>query len=356
MTVLTSRLDLPNTRKVFLVEQTAGEQLNLWTLSAGQTYTYWCATTNHVDDVLENGASLAVQTSIANVESNAGSYFWDQAAGRVYVHGTADAIPSGKTVQAVVSFTFSDTGRVYEGRYYDPRIKALPSFSMRVERTFGDPGQLGSGTMVYENGDGFFDYLSGLQWDAGRIVLKMGIDDPYPPFAPAAYAEFDTIGTWIVKRWAKKDTEFTVSFEEIKAGTKVKIPIDHFTRDEFPYMREEDVGKVKPIAYGQIFDVAPVCVHLGEKRFRVAGHAIQGFFGIRMRSAVTGYWVNTGFGTKDNSIAEFTVPDWDMKAEMAVDFFGKVNTDGTLMDNPADVVRDLLQTYLGVTDAEIDDA
>jgi hypothetical protein len=121
-------------------------------------------------------------------------------------------------------------------------------------------------------------------------------------------------------------------------------------------MREEDVGKVKPIAYGQIFDVAPVCVHLGEKRFRVAGHAIQGFFGIRMRSAVTGYWVNTGFGTKDNSIAEFTVPDWDMKAEMAVDFFGKVNADGTLMDNPADVVRDLLQTYLGVTDAEIDDA
>ena len=357
MTVLTDRIDFPNARKVFLIEQTAGEQLNLWTLASGQTYTYWCATANHVGDVLENGASLSAQTSIANVESNAGSFYWDQAAGRVYVHGTADALPSGKTVQAVISFTFATEGRVYEGRYYDPRIKSFPSLSMRVERTFGDPGQLGSGAMVYANEDGFFDYLSSLQWDAGRIVLKMGCDNPYPPYVQATYAEFDTVGTWIVKEWSKSDTEFTVEYVEVKAATKVKIPIDHYTRDEFPFMKEEDIGKPKQIAYGQIFDVAPVCVHVAEKRFRVAGHAIQGFFGIRMKSAVTGYWYDTVFGTIDKSLAEFTVPDWDMKAEMAVDFFGKLMADGiTLMDNPADVVRDILQTYLGVTDAEIDDA
>lgn len=360
MSVLTDRLPFPSSKKVFLIEQTAGEQLNLWTLAAGQTYTYWSATANHVDDALENGASLSVKTSIGAVESNAGSYFWDQAAGRVYVHATADALPSGKTLQAVVSFAFSTEGRVYEGRYYDPRIKSFPSLSMRVERMFGDPGQLGSGAMVYENGDGFFDSLSGLQWDAGRIVLKMSIDNPYPPFAEATYSEFDTVGTWIVKEWSKSDTEFTVNFEEVKAATKVKIPLDHFTRDEFPYMREEDVGKVKPIAWGQILDIAPICVHLGEKRFRVAGHAIQGFFGIRMKSAVSGYWVNTDFTTKNNSLAEFTVTGdegkndyWDMKAEMAVDFFGKVNPDGSLMDNPADVVKDVLMTYLGYTAGDI---
>jgi len=357
MTVLTDRLDFPNSRKVFLVEQTAGEQLNLWTLATGQTYTYWCATSLHVDDVLENGASLVEQVSIVDAESNAGSFYWDQAAGLVYVHCTGDVLPSGMTIQAIVSFAFSTEGRVYNDRYYDPRIVSFPSLSMRVERVFGDPGQLGSGAMVYSNRDGFFDLLSSLQWDAGRIVLKMGIDDPYPPYAQAAYAEFDTVGTWIVNEWSKSDAEFTVEFEEVKAATKVKVPTDHFTREEFPFMREEDVGKVKPIAYGQIFDVAPICVHVSEKRFRVAGHSIQGFFGIRMKSAVSGYWVNTVFGTIDNSLAEFTVPAWDMKAEMSVDFFGKMMEDGiTLMDNPSDVVKDMLQTYLGVTDAEIDAA
>jgi hypothetical protein len=353
VSVLTDRLPFPGSKKVFLIEQTAGEQLNLWALAAGQTYTYWCATVLHVDDVKENGISITAQASIANVEANAASYFWDQAAGRVYVHCTGGVAPTTKTLQAIVSFFFSTEGRVYNGIYYDPRIKALPSLSMRVERVFGDPGQLGSGTAIYENGDGFFDLLSGLQWDAGRVVLKMGIDDPHSPFTKATYAEFDTVGTWNVKSWAKSDTEFKVNLEEIKGNTKIKIPLEHYTRDEFPYMREEDVGKVKQIAYGQIFDIAPVCVNVSEKRFRVAGHAIQGFFGIRMKSAVTGYWVDTTFTTIDGSLAEFTVTDWDMKAEIAVDFFGKMNLDGTLMDNPADVVKDILMTYLGAGAVDI---
>jgi len=353
VSVLTDRLPYPDSRKVFLVEQTAGEALNLWTLAGGQTNTYWCATSLHVDDVKENGVSLTSRASIGAVESNAASYFWDQAAGRVYVHCTGSVLPSTMNLQAIVSFTFATEGRVYDGRYYDPRVNSFPTLSMRVERVFGDPGQLGSGTAIYENGDGFFDLLTGLQWDAGVIVLKMGIDDPRPPFTEAAYSEFDTVGTYRVKTWSKSDTEFKVNFEEIKGDTKVKIPLEHWTRDEFPYMREEDVGKPKAIAYGQIFDIAPICVHVSEKRFRVAGHAIQGFFGIRMKSAVTGYWVDTTFTTINSALAEFTVTDWDMEAEMAIDFFGKTNQDGSLMDNPASVVEDLLTTYLGVDAGDI---
>ena len=41
-------------------------------------------------------------------------------------------------------------------------------------------------------------------------------------------------------------------------------------------------------------------------------------------------------------------------AAVAVDFYGKANADGTLMENPADVVYDILTTHLGITAAEID--
>lgn len=353
MSVLTERITFPSSNKVFRIKQTAGEQLNLWALAAGQTKTYWSATALRVIDVLENGASLTSVSSIAGVEALEASYYWDQAAGRVYVHCTGDVAPPAKTIQAIVYFTFATEGRLYNNLYFDPRIGSFPALSMRIERVFGDPGQLGTGTVVYKNGDGFFDLLTGLQWDAGVIVLELGVDNPRPPYALVTDAEFEVVGTYNVKTWSKSDEEFKINVEEIKGDTKVKIPFEHYTRDEFPYMREEDVGKPKQIAYGQIFDIPPVCVHVSEKRFRVAAHAIQGFFGIRMKSAVTGYWVDTVFGTIDNTLAEFTVPDWDMKAEIAVDFFGKTNLDGTLMDNPAAVVKDLLITYLGYTLADI---
>lgn len=58
-------------------------------------------------------------------------------------------------------------------------------------------------------------------------------------------------------------------------------------------------------------------------------------------------WQTTNFATRDTQKAEFTLgDDWDRSDEVAVDFYGRMKPDGTLMTNAADVVADLLD-YAG---------
>lgn len=394
MSTFTDRLAYPNLKKVVLLEITAGEHLRHWTLDAGSVYyaSTVAGASRHVIDVRENGVSLAEGTSTSLA---AGSWYWDPAAARVYVRCTGSVSPYTLTLQAIIRFCFSDTGRIYNGIYYDPRLTALPSLSMKIERQFGEPGKLGTGNVELANRDGFFDALSGLQWDAGSVTVKMGADDPLLSFAPdysladgflstdgedgflsdepmdgfqapssasvfaraeCAYADFDTIGTFRVSAWSTKDEAFSLSLEDKRKDLKKKIPTDFFDRTTYPNMEENSVGEAIPIAYGVIYDVRPTCIDLPLLKFKVAGHAIKDFIGCRVKDGTTEAWVDVAFASTDEANAEFTLSesDWDRQAEVAVDFIGKVDGDGALMDNAADIVEDLLMTYLGVTAAEID--
>jgi len=362
VTTLTDRLEYPNVKKVFLLEVTAGERLLLWTLTAAQTDTYEATTSQYVTDLKEDGVSLVEKTSIATVEATAGTWWWDQSAGKVYVHPTGDDDPFGYTMQAVCSFLFSSEPRIYNGRYYDPRIETVPKLSLRVERKFGDVGQIGGGSVVLENNDGYFDDLVSLQWDAGEVIFKIGADNPIGG-AEATYGQFDTMGTWNVVLWERKREKFTLKFEEKKGRLKKKIPTTFYNRDDYPSMRESDIGKPRRTAYGVIYDAEPICINEATRIFEVADHAVRGFFGYRIKNEATGQWVDVSpVGSPDLANAQFTLSDvetdhnyWDQHAAVAVDFIGKLNADGTVMDNPADVVKDILTTHLGVAAAEIDD-
>jgi hypothetical protein len=182
VTVLTDRLGSPNTRKVALLEMTAGQRMVFWTASGSNSY--YASTDYRVVGMRENGSVLYERASAASVDSTAGTWYWDQAAGRVYVHPTGSVNANTKIYQAIVWFGFGTAGRIANGRYYEGRIKSLPSLSMRIEPTFGDPGQIGSGSVSLVNSDGGLDDLSSLQWDAGESVLKLGIDEISRSVAP----------------------------------------------------------------------------------------------------------------------------------------------------------------------------
>jgi len=438
MTVTSDRLAAtPNSRKVVLLEMTAGMWIYFWQLAAGKTYTWEFATGSEVDtqygiiespglpggmfepgwagipavsfepsenqyrivDLKENGISITEQISVDDVEANPGSWYWSQVYGKLYVHPTGSTSPYTKTLQAIVAFFFATEGRVYNGIYYEPRISSLPTLSIRVEKIFGDPGQIGAGSLTLLNGDGYFDALSGLQWDAGRAILKLGVDgvnytesgtldgawtdtsedgaltdtsedgavteigaNLAPEFGRCLYEDFDTIGTWAIKEWEKNDTEFTLKLEEVKGALKKKIPLSFYSRDDYPDMEENKVGDPIPIGYGYIYDIRPTCIHLGNRRFKVTGHAIKDFIGARVRAEAegdnAGAWYEKNFEYTYESLGEFTLAaaDWDGNAEVAVDFMGRMASDGSLMTNASDVIKDLITVHLSEPGSLIDDA
>ncbi len=398
MTVLSDRLAYPNLSVCFLFETTAGERLIHWTAAAGGLANTWFASTiagssRTVEQVMESGAALTERASTALVDANAGSWYWDRATARIYVHCTGSASPYAKSLQAMIQFYFTDrAGRIYNGIYYDPRVMNLPTLSMRVEAKFGDAPQIGGGKLELSNQDGFFDLLSHLDWNAGATRILMAADDPLPAgwvyamppegaytepgsvgaytevsqagaLVPtgdlsllrnlATYAEHDVIGTWKTIRWEKTNAEFVLELEERKGVLKRKIPTAMWTRDDWPKMEEKSIGKVKQLAYGYVYDVRPVCVDVEAFRFRVAGHAVYDIAEVRVFDGVTESWVGVPISTKDAANAEFTLAPsvWTPEQEIACDFVGMRNPDGTIMENPSDVVADLIFVQAGEASA-----
>ena len=72
-----------------------------WALASGQTNTYQQEGLGYVEMVYDDGEQLTSQTSIANVESNAGSFYDDTDANVLYVHtkGSDDLTSSPPTIQ-----------------------------------------------------------------------------------------------------------------------------------------------------------------------------------------------------------------------------------------------------------------
>jgi len=232
--------------------------------------------------------------------------------------------------------------KTFRSLFWDPRIKSVPSLSMRIESQWGGVGQIGSGTMHLINGDNHFGGLDteDIQWDAGVARLEMGIDLPITG-GEMAESDYLQIGSWRIERTEKNDEVFTVTMRELKTRLENKIPYEVFTREAFPSLPPDAVGKPIPYAWGRIYGAKPVLIDASAKKFKVASHPIRSFDGVRVR--IEDVWREVNFATFDHTKAEFTLgAEWTGSEDVAVDFSGRKNPNGSLMQNGANVIADLL--------------
>ena len=85
------------------IEKFSGvDTISTFTLTSGNESTYDKRATGFVDIVYEDGVPLTEQTSIANVESNSGSFYYDSTNDILYVHSTDDEDPDTHTITVAV--------------------------------------------------------------------------------------------------------------------------------------------------------------------------------------------------------------------------------------------------------------
>lgn len=177
---LTEALRYPNSRKVLLASITAGKRLVGWTNDGTYTNTWRVQLGGlRVASVTENATALTSKVSATACNSADGSYYWDETADRLYVNPTASNANSSVIV-AIVQLgvgTFGKTPRgISADQVYWSRLLGVPDLSLRVPERFGAVGQVGGGTLVVANGDAWAERLGELDWDAGRVSLKLGVD------------------------------------------------------------------------------------------------------------------------------------------------------------------------------------
>lgn len=269
-------------RIVVLAEITAGVWCREWVVDGVLTNSYTIALEDEVTEVRWNRSTLLTErASASDVNSNAGSWFWDRAAGVLWVRPTGGQSIFENTVQAVVKFWFSHPQpKTLDARYYDPRLLTAPNLSRRIEAMFGDVAQIGGGNMTLANVDGFFNTRMNHQWNAGQVVLIVGVDTAQ---GEMAFADYETVATWAVEDWGRDDSTFNLRLVEEKSRLKSKLPVELLTREDHPNIEEEQIGRTIPICYGRCFGVEAILVDPGAKRFKVAGHAVQSFVEARIQ-------------------------------------------------------------------------
>lgn len=177
---LAQALAYPNSRKVLLAAITAGKRLVGWTNDGTYTNTWRVQLGGlRVTAVSENGTALTARASAALCNTNDGSWFWDETADRLYVNPTASNA-NASVIVATVGVGVGTFGKTPRGigadQVYWGRLLGVPELSLRIPDRFGEVGQVGGGTLTVANGDGWAERLGELDWDAGQVSLKLGVD------------------------------------------------------------------------------------------------------------------------------------------------------------------------------------
>jgi hypothetical protein len=344
----------PTISPVYTLELTGRVLLKGWLVYSADAYSL--ATIDRKFYALQfNNTSLTLRASIALVEANDGSWFQDSA-GVVYVNPPTGESIYTESVQGVLLYTFSKgPNKIFDAKttlarsncYFESRINSIPALSLRIEPRFSGVGQIGGGTCELLNGDGFFDELDDVDW--WRASFYMGADTDR---ATMSYADYEPLGSYRVEDWKSDRSKFTLSLKEPKNVLSQRIPVETFTREDYPNIDQNNIGKIVPRIYGRVYGATPICVDAGAKRFKICGHAVYEISEVRIEE--NNAWIQIPIASKDESNGEFTLgADWDSNQPVCVDVIGRENADGSPMVNWSDVVLDLLE-YIGETEFDTD--
>jgi hypothetical protein len=343
---------LPNAHIPTLITVTAGMWLKGAVVHSGRVHKFEdLPRYASVQGVYMNGGetSLTVKTLLADCVSTAGTFHYDSASRILYVHPPT---PTSRTIfddtyQARLTFRFSKASKNIRGVHWSGKLVAAPNLSLRIDPKFTGVGQIGGGTLSLANEDHFFDDLDEMQWDAGTVTMEIGIDYA-DGSAPMDEADYQTVGTWRIESTDRQGENFILGLREPKTTLENKIPRRQFSKVDYPNISDDMVGKPIPWAWGRHYGKSPIPLDKSARRFKLADHPIHSIEGIRKRSSAgSGGWQIVNFQTVNLTLAEFTLAAGDWTDEdLSVDFLGRTNADGSLMENPADIMADLLD-YCG---------
>lgn len=273
MTAFEDLLDSHAPDYIVLAEIQPAEELGVWTAAGGGlTNTYYCAFLSQIatdltpgglyrrlDFVRVDGEGLTSRASAALVNANAGSYYHDASAGRLYVH-TLGSLPPDSYAFVGAWFTlFFSTGAVdfSDQPLYAPLITGeLPTLESELpDPVFGSSKSTDVGALSLLNGDGLFDALSRRYiWRNKAVAFKLG-------GASLAYSDFTAVAAMRVNNFDVDDEVATLTVESSDTALNSSLPEETFGDDT------EITGQHIPLLFGYVQDILPP--RTGGQRYEV---------------------------------------------------------------------------------------
>jgi hypothetical protein len=324
--------------------------------------------------VRENGTDLTKAASLAACISTAGTYFRDADNGRLCVHSSTGANPdSFDAYQAFVRFHVATKGIILNrgddddadtGVYYWPWLCGdAPVVSTGFGSDLFGVSASVSGSLVLANGHGLWHAVMApagdYNWKNKRVRIKLGGAARGQTVVPSAY---ETVATPKVEDAACDDVTAELTLQSSSRTLGVSVPVTPIFESDYPNLDPSVRGQSKPIGYGTTW-LAPLLVDTVNEVYLVADaafqklkevsqvHAVSKTDGSRTAlSATTDYTVNLTACTITVVNGTYGHDDYTLVAEVT----GKPDSSGVAITTFAGIVEDLLRTFLGATDDDLD--
>jgi len=324
-------LEKTKTRKIFLFEiQCAKKQTGFVIYGSGPAYSI--AMTTEISGVAENGSAYTERASIALVEANAGSWYWDRAAERLYINTTGSDDPAGYTIILRHTLYLANMDRKpFNSRYYEPRVIGIPSFKREMQQVFYGRSMASFGDIEIAYDSSALSYLKEWTFAGQPFTVRLG----GPELADGDY-------TIVLSGVCDKVPE--VSKRSIKIPVrdnarllKKKIPTTFLASGA--NVPEKSVGKPIPECYGTVYNVQPLFTNSSTNEYQVRDGRIKDVLAVYEDGVVTALTV-----TKDSANGKFRLSG-PASGTVTCDIEGAYDG-STFWDLPGEVKKKILDDYL----------
>jgi hypothetical protein len=378
-----------STGRIILCELQPAEALSGWTVVGGgspQTYRIaWSSLIafgsdaapvyRRIDGVKQDDADLVSRASIAQVQANLGSWFFDETTSLLYISTSSGVHPD--TFAAVAAyftlFVATEPADFVGGQLYEPRLTGeLPTITAGAEDPFTPIKPVIQGLIDVINAHAFFDApADAYVWRNKTARLFLGGGD-------LPRASYQLIAVCQIDFMAVSDTVARFGVRSSASVLEKNLPVSTLTAAEYPRLGDGLEGTYKPILVGQKRNIPGICVDSYVKGtpsfpagvagyqdiYLVADAAVQSLFAVTDVRAVnrssgvvnglsvgTHYTVNLGACTVTVVTDAYRSDQWDIR----IDAIGQPDGSGGYLRTFGQIAKRTL-LLLGESSANIDAA
>lgn len=256
-------------------------------------------------------------------------------------HVLAQVNLTGKTLYyADENLSMSD-GKFYEGRL---SVSSL----QRAFSSFTEPKQRQStlDITLLDADKSIRQLLDDYTWGNREIVIYIGTGRDLDDYSIDFHGYVKFPGGISYDR-----DEVHIRLRDVRNKDVITLPVNNFWTLNYPNLQDGLEGKPIPIAYGDWTTtwVLVTCIDTTVNEFKIADHPIKSLYAVAKNgSPATPTDV-------DLENATFRISSYDPENdEVAAKFEGRKDSESNLLMNPAWVEKDLLTSYVGVEEANID--
>ena len=299
-----------------------------------------------IQSVKVDSVAYTKDTSRANVVEANKSFFYDKNTTRLYVHFDNFDKPSLSTVIIGQLLGLSNRAININDIYYEPLLEGVPTISKKKDSLYFGIVSYDGGNYTFNNVGKEFDRIT------DSFIFGQSVATKYAGNTEA-YADYRTINKGYLERLQLNYETAGMDIIDNRKQLSRKIPNTYFDQTTYPDIKDRNVGKPIPLAWGAVDNVPIISTNedksgSGNYEFLIA-EVTDHTTGITkiVQIYVDGIATTWANASLSNATFELTTGLYKAGQKVTGDIQG-FKLGSTMDDNALDVIENIMSTYQSI--------